>query len=441
MSDDLLKRLQAAATSDHELDRLLLDFSLQAAGPELRNAVRAAAIPHWFDVQGLAKLLDTSPDQAQDLYTTVATLPFVETHGSLGLNLHERTRALVLHDLWRDNRDIYRELSLRTSRDCATRNLREAAWKIELIYHLLVVAPDLGVDMMHDTGWQLRNPPNFQYGHVEALARSAREHVAADRLEGRGAAWTCFWEAMVHFDYSRYLPAKDKLQHISPDAEGDGRLAAERSVLLADVNLVLAERESARQEYEKALAHYRSIGDRLGEMNCLLGLGSTYGRRDERQMAQQYFEPALALSAEIGDNHAQAHCLTGLGDVRRLAGDLVAAEQQYNKALAIYRADGLRLGEASCIQRFGYVHEARHEWEGARSAFATALDIYRAMGSRVAEANCLFSFGVFHQNRGESDTALAYFEQSKLIYHEIAAIRREAKCDEQISQVAARKSR
>ncbi len=435
MKEDFFQQL-ALAANDDERERLLLRAAWQRFDHGLRNAIRAAAVPHWFDAKSLATLLNTDASNADKSFQEIATLPYVETHRERGLALRERTRRLILEDLWRDDCALYQELSRRAAKDCAGRGLDDPAWRIELIYHLLIAQPDLGIGLMHDDAWRYRNPPSFQYARVEALARSAREHVSAGRLTGAGAGWTCFWEAMVDFDYSRYPAAKEKLLQMPSDGAGDRRLAVERATLLADVNLVLGEREAARQAYTEALALYRSIGDRLGEVNSLLGLGSTYGSRDEWQLAQQYYQAALAL--QLDNKRVTAGCLASLGDVRRLSGDIVEAERLYREALAVYRDGGFRLAEAACVQRLGYIHEARHEWQAALAAFQQAMATFRAIGSRVAEANCFYSLGVFHRTIDEQAASLECFRQSRMIYHEIGASRRVAKCDVQISLLAAR---
>ena len=57
MSDDLLSRLQAAG-SDEEREWLVMELSLDSLEPALRQALWAAAVPHWFDDSFLAALLD-----------------------------------------------------------------------------------------------------------------------------------------------------------------------------------------------------------------------------------------------------------------------------------------------------------------------------------------------------------------------------------------------
>ena len=57
MTGDILARLQAAQ-SDAEREWVLMEWSLANLEPEVRAAVWAAAIPHWFDAAFLAALLD-----------------------------------------------------------------------------------------------------------------------------------------------------------------------------------------------------------------------------------------------------------------------------------------------------------------------------------------------------------------------------------------------
>ncbi|MBE9472161.1 MAG: hypothetical protein IMY75_08670, partial [Chloroflexi bacterium] len=98
----LLTRLQAAQ-SDEEREWLVMQFSLDNMTPAVREAVWAAAIPHWFDADFLAALLDERGERAEELYQALQEFSFVEVFPGRGYNLHERSRALLLGRLWQDD--------------------------------------------------------------------------------------------------------------------------------------------------------------------------------------------------------------------------------------------------------------------------------------------------------------------------------------------------
>ena len=335
----LLTRLQAAQ-SDEEREWLVMQFSLDNMAPAVREAVWAAAIPHWFDADFLAALLDERGERAQELYQALQEFSFVEVFPGRGYNLHERSRALLLGRLWQDDQARYRELSQRAAAHCAGQDQTDTGWRVEMVYHLLVAEPDRGARQLQNTGWEWHNPPNFAYDKVEALARLAREHADAGRLAERGLGWTLFWEAMLDLDYSRYRPARDKFLRIQITSQIDPYLAADRALRLGDVHRVLAEYEAARGRYEEARPIYRDIGSRMGEVNCLLGLADLDRQNEQWAAAEQKCRQALAYYQATGMTFNVALALWRLGHTAKGAGNPTQARDHYETALTLFTQIG-----------------------------------------------------------------------------------------------------
>ncbi|MGA9351578.1 MAG: tetratricopeptide repeat protein, partial [Anaerolineae bacterium] len=118
MSDDVLRDLLSQGLSEEEIARALLDLTLQAAPPDLADAVRVCAIPAWFDAGLLALLVDKDEQAAAALLERVAAFSFVlpRTSGG-GYVYHEATRARLL-DWWRepDHRQRFATLNDRLAR-------------------------------------------------------------------------------------------------------------------------------------------------------------------------------------------------------------------------------------------------------------------------------------------------------------------------------------
>ena len=77
MSDELLARLQATESAE-ERDWLVTEALLESLPAELTEAAWAATVPHWFDAEILAALLEKAPDECAGLYADLQGLPFVE---------------------------------------------------------------------------------------------------------------------------------------------------------------------------------------------------------------------------------------------------------------------------------------------------------------------------------------------------------------------------
>ena len=130
MSGDILARLQAAQ-SEAEREWVVLEFSLDGLAPALREAVWAAAVPHWFDAAMLAALLDKPLEETEALVAELARLSFVEPFPGRGYNIHERTRTLLLERLWREAPDRYQELSRNAAEYSSRQDQNETAWRVE----------------------------------------------------------------------------------------------------------------------------------------------------------------------------------------------------------------------------------------------------------------------------------------------------------------------
>ena len=117
MNQDPLRDLLAQGLSDEELARALLDLTLQAAPPEVADAVRVCAIPAWFDASLLALLTDQDEKEIITLLEQVAAFSFVLPRDGGGYVYHEATRARLL-DWWREpeNRPRFAALNERLAR-------------------------------------------------------------------------------------------------------------------------------------------------------------------------------------------------------------------------------------------------------------------------------------------------------------------------------------
>ena len=105
MSEDALSALRdlaARGLSEEETARALLDLTLQAAPPDLADAVRLCALPAWFDAGLLALLAEKAEEDAAALLEQIAGFSFVlpRRQGG-GYVYHEATRARLL-DGWRE---------------------------------------------------------------------------------------------------------------------------------------------------------------------------------------------------------------------------------------------------------------------------------------------------------------------------------------------------
>jgi tetratricopeptide (TPR) repeat protein len=101
----------------------------------------------------------------------------------------------------------------------------------------------------------------------------------------------------------------------------------------------------AAQIYEAAIHLYQQIGDRLGEANCIKGLGDIHVRLSEYDQARRQYEAAIPIYQQAGAKNSEGICHAGmvvcyrkLGMVNEyhrhvaLARELMTKESIYNSA-------------------------------------------------------------------------------------------------------------
>ena len=222
---ELLERL-TTATSDAERETIVLEMSLSVLSIEVQAAVKAAAIPHWFDILFLDSLLETESDF---LYGELLAQSFVEQIPGKGYSIHERTRKQVLKNLWQDEPDRFRALSQKAAAYCQMQadEKEDADWQAEAIYHQLVSDPDAGVVALRGLATRWANYEYHTYDEIEQTIRLANEQIEAGRLTGAGAEWIWLWQAKLALVFNRNDLAAEPLAQISVDAGSNPYLAAE----------------------------------------------------------------------------------------------------------------------------------------------------------------------------------------------------------------------
>ena len=341
MTGDLLAQARSAQ-SDQERTLLVIRDLLEDLSPELRAAAWAAAVPHWFESEILAALLEVSPKEARSLYAQLIELPFVEPFAGRGHNVHELARETMLADWWETRREEYLALSARAAEHFGAQETPEA--QIERVYHLLVVDEDRGADALWNLGAEWNNA--YQYDRAYALAQAGVEHVEAGRIKGRGAGWALYRMGQAQARLYLNQEALENLRQARGFARRDDPLRANAISSLGDVHVMLAEYGEARERYEQALPIYREIGDRLGEANALFGLGDVHVKLAEYETARPYYAQAQPIYREIGSRYNEALALSGLGTVCLGEGD-------YLQALALYRDAGQRFRALGVSERPG----------------------------------------------------------------------------------------
>ena len=351
-----IRVLQAAQGAPAKLALATVDLVYHALADTERAAIKealeAAAIPHWCDEAILAALLQIPLGDSAARFARLRRLRLVEPFRARGLNavnVHEAARLDLRKAVAADPRDIFEELGRRAVAYFAT-DLTQAG-RIEWIYHLLGVDPDCGATELKKLDRdQTSSPhPRDQY----ALAAALQELEDTGLAQGRARVW-----ALLVIAWTRV---------------GRGEAAQ-----LGD---------AAR----KALSLARNAADLGAEADAQCLLGSVLRAQGKLTDAQAAFVENLAISRRLAEQDptnpawqqelAAAHDFVGC--VLQAQGKLTKAQAAFVEALAISRrlADqdptnpAWQRGLAVAHGRVGGVLQAQGKLTEAQAAFAEALAI------------------------------------------------------------------
>jgi tetratricopeptide (TPR) repeat protein len=453
---NFLARLQT--TGESERDWLVMEFSLQNLSEVLRQAVWAAAIPHWFDHDFLNAVLANPLKDSE--FQALTELSFFEAYPERGFNVHERSRTLLLNRLWLTNKARYQKLSKRAAAYCKKQDQKVAAWRIETLYHSLLADSLTAKDSFLKQGLDWIN--SFQYDNLESLTQVVLGAVNSSKLKGDVAGTAYFLQAKVDNIYSRYESAKKHLQlalthkiqnkllkanflfdlasnsyclsendqtrdycqqALTIYRQGNSPLGGKANCiyLLGNVHLKLAEYKLARDCYQQALAIYQKIKDILGEANCIRSLGDAHLHLAEYELARDCYQQALVISQKIKNGLCEAGCIFSLGQAHWHLGEYELAQNCYSQALLIYQQINNRLGEANCLKNLGRLQGTQSQIQLAIVTLQQAAELYEQIGNKLSKASCFNILATLYQRQKHFVPALAAFNQAMEIFPDFAA--------------------
>ena len=188
--EDDIRRLQAAKSDPEKLALATVDIVLSAHKPELKTALEAAAVPHWFDTKILKELLEVDEATASTFLGELQRLPMVESFATReGWNVHEASRLALRNRLASEE-----PLRLRTLSERAVECFKsdDPVWRVEAMYHQLVAAPEGAADQLKSL-WGEWNKAG-RYEQLQALSVVLDELLHTEQLAplARAQSLLCF---------------------------------------------------------------------------------------------------------------------------------------------------------------------------------------------------------------------------------------------------------
>jgi CHAT domain-containing protein/tetratricopeptide (TPR) repeat protein len=207
-------------------------------------------------------------------------------------------------------------------------------------------------------------------------------------------------------------------------AQDRQRLAAERVMQEAGLLAARATPESLRKainQYEQALAVWRTLGERRFEATALTAIAIAYSTLGEKQKTIEFYSQAIPVLRAVGDRVGESITLNSLGVTYYLLGENQKAIDTFNQGLALSRASGDRASEATALTFLGLGYQNLGENRKAIDFHSQALELKRAMGDRSIEATLLSSIGRMYGELGERRKSLEYYNQALPVLRALGA--------------------
>lgn len=266
MDMTLINKL-AQATTDAEREAIVLELTLAPLPADVRSAVEAAAIPHWFDFEFLSALLDGH--LSVDGWDELLDLSFVETFPGGGYAIHEATRLTLLDTLWRAAPDRFRalsrqaaEYSLHQAKPIENAAETENRWEIEEIYHRIVSDPADGLARFQEMATAWANFEQRSFENVERIIQQAQAQIDGGRLPEKEQGYIMLWQARLALLYNRPDAAAEHIRQLdqtSPEWADDPAFAAGVADLRGDIAAARRDFDGANHAWVEAMALYAQI--------------------------------------------------------------------------------------------------------------------------------------------------------------------------------------
>ena len=408
--------------SEEEVLGAILDEIMARAEPDMAEAIRFCAIPHWFNEEIIAWLRGEGlkpSRRSREILTTLIELTFVGPYHERRWAYHENVRDLLLRRWREEDGEEFKELSGRAAgyfeqkAEAATDEERDE-WEREHMYHLLAVAPEQGFDLFGSMFNRARN--FYQLSTCALLLQLAEEqevHLSTDdRL------WLRFHQgqlAHISGQWPEALRIFKELwrEELPPSLEGT--LANDLGLLYHDKG----EWDRAIEYYERSLAIKDEMGAERGMAATFSNLGNVYQDKREWDRAIEHYERSLEIMERVGDALLVARILNNLGSAYQAKGEWDQAMEYCERSLEITQ----KIGDEYVISRtfniLGEVYRAKGEWERAMEYCKRSLAIREKMGDEYGMAYIYNNMALLYQAQGRLEEAISLFEKSIAIVERI----------------------
>lgn len=167
-----------------------------------------------------------------------------------------------------------------------------------------------------------------------------------------------------------------------------GVLAAEHAYWSAEALRHTGKLEEAKVHAERALAAFRSVGERKREAHCLRLLGHIASDLGQPMQGRELVADAIRISTELGDARGRARAMVVIGEIDVLLGEHVRASKVLEEAERVCAEAGDELARGQGLILNAMIAMGRGRFDGATHLLVEARVAFDAIGYRLGIAQC-----------------------------------------------------
>ena len=171
-------------------------------------------------------------------------------------------------------------------------------------------------------------------------------------------------------------------------------------------------REAVDEYLVRALVQYKRGRNAFGEAETVNALGVAYARLGQSADAHEQFTKAVALRRALGDRRGVASSLRNLAQLATVQGDFTGARARLDEARALFAAIGDDDGLDAVDNELGVLAEERGDFVAAEEAFRRMLHAREQAHDDYGVAESQSNIGFAQFARGDYDNANAYWQQA-----------------------------
>ena len=421
--DHFLAQL-SAASSEKERSWLSLQFNLANHSANVRAAVFAASVPHWFDMKMLHFLLDfeLSPSEEQ----VFLSLPYIERYDTSFWNVHEKTRSLLRQHLKKHNAAIFARFSRKAAAWARKNKLKSYSWIVEGVYHSVLAEENGAENLAIDTGIDLLN--SRRHAQLEAFTRHILAAADDGLIYGKLIAWCWFFICSMDLMNERLDEAESAAMQIRKLCNGDSRLLAESDLLTGLVRMRQGHPRQASVLFKSAADSFKECKQHVGRANAIANLGVAESHMANLKSAANHYAAAKKIFIEFKESQGQAMCECRQGEIAAYRGDYSLAEQHFRVALSLFKKSSNKQGIANCLVDIGRVYSEQTKFQQAENQYVEGLSLYEALNTDLGRLNTFRELGELYSAKRDFVKAESLIEHALRLARDMGDGLSEANC-------------